>query len=127
MNKKILVVDDEADIQELYKQRFRKEIKNNELVFLFAEGVQDALALMGTLNPMDIVLLLSDINMPGMTGFDLLQTAKIKYPWLTVFMISAYGDNENLNRARTLGAKDFLTKPIDFNLLRDKILPVISA
>lgn len=119
---KILVADDEPDVKDLYLQRFRKEIRNGEISFLFAFSGKEALDLMGTLHPMDIVLLLSDINMPGITGFDLLKLAKEKYPYLSVFIVSAYGDEKNMNKAKELGAADFFTKPVDFNLLRQKIL-----
>lgn len=118
---KVLVVDDERDIKDLYLQRFRKEIRGGELEMIFAFSGNEALEVMGTLNPMDIVLLLSDINMPGMTGFDLLALVKEKYPYLTVFMVSAYGDLSNMNKAKSLGASDFITKPVDFNLLKEKI------
>lgn len=118
---KILVVDDEQDIEQLYRQRFRKEIRSGELNLLFAFSVPEALEVMSQLDPMDVVLLLSDINMPGMTGFDLLKIAREKYPFLTVFIVSAYGDSANITKAKTLGADDFVTKPVDFNLLRQKI------
>jgi DNA-binding NtrC family response regulator len=118
---KILVVDDEQDIEQLYRQRFRKEISSGELNLLFAFSVSEALEIMSHLDPMDVVLLLSDINMPGMTGFDLLKIVKEKYPYLTAFMVSAYGDAANITKAKTLGADDFITKPVDFNLLRQKI------
>ena len=118
---KILVVDDERDIQELYLQRFRKEIRNGDINFLFAFSGNEALEVMATLHPMDVVMLLSDINMPGMTGFDLLKIAKEKYPWLTIFMVSAYGDESNMGKAKMLGAAEFFTKPVDFTLLRQKI------
>lgn len=118
---KILIVDDERDIEQLYRQRFRKEIRSGELKLLFAFSVSEALEIMSHLDPMDVVLLLSDINMPGMTGFDLLKIVREKYPLLTVFMVSAYGDEKNMTNARALGAADFITKPVDFNLLRQKI------
>ena len=118
---KILVVDDELDVQELYKQRFRKEIRSNELTILFATSAKEALEILGQMHPMDIVLLLSDINMPGMTGLDLLKLAKAEYPWLTIYMITAYGDDESREKAKQLGAKEYLTKPIDFSLLHQKI------
>ncbi|HYV93430.1 MAG TPA: response regulator [Chitinophagales bacterium] len=118
---KILVVDDERDIEQLYIQRFRKEIRSGEITILFAFSGSEALELMSHLHPMDVVLLLSDINMPGMTGFDLLKVAKEKYPYITIFMVSAYGDESNAGKAKTLGADDFFTKPVDFKLLRQKI------
>ncbi|MFI5171759.1 MAG: response regulator [Chitinophagales bacterium] len=123
---KLLIVDDERDIEQLYKLSFRKEIKEGNLQLLFAFSGQEAIEVMSTLQPMDIVLLLSDINMPGMTGFDLLEITKKEYPYLKIFMVSAYGDMENLSKATRLGADDFVTKPVDFNLLRDKIFQISS-
>jgi two-component system response regulator (stage 0 sporulation protein F) len=120
---KILVVDDEHDVEQLYTQRFRKEIRSGRVTILFAFSAAEALEVMAHFQPMDIVLLLSDINMPGMTGFDLLQIAKEKYPHVAIFMVSAYGDDVNIGKAKTLGADNFFTKPVDFNLLRGKIFP----
>ena len=74
-----------------------------------------------TLKPFDIVLVLSDINMPGMTGLDLLKIIKSDYPELHVFMVTTYGDDENFNRAKSYGADEFITKPVDFNMLKEKI------
>jgi CheY-like chemotaxis protein len=119
---KILVVDDEKDVQILFQQRFRKEIKTKELDFVFAFSGEEALT---TLNSMhqQAVLILSDINMPGMSGLELLElikTGSIKPPPL-VMMITAYGDEENFNTAKRLGADDFLTKPLDFKVLKTKL------
>lgn len=118
---KILVVDDERDIQTLFEQRFRKEIKEQVLEFAFAFSGEDALTYLAQPEH-HIVLILSDINMPGMSGLDLLQHIKQKYliPPPVVMMITAYGDAENFNKAKELGADDFLTKPVDFNYLREK-------
>lgn len=118
---KILVVDDERDIQTLFEQRFRKEIKEQLLEFAFAFSGEDALTYLAQPEH-HIVLILSDINMPGMSGLELLQQIKQKYllPPPVVMMITAYGDAENFNRAKELGADDFLTKPVDFNYLREK-------
>lgn len=119
---KILVVDDERDIQTLFEQRFRKEIKNGELDFVFAFSGEDALAYMEN-HESEAVLILSDINMPGMSGLDLLRHLKKKYekPPPIVMMITAYGDNENYTQAMQLGADDFLTKPVDFISLKEKL------
>ncbi|MBE0661840.1 MAG: response regulator [Bacteroidales bacterium] len=118
---KILVVDDEKDIQMLFEQRFRKEIRNQEIEFVFAFSGEEALEHMNNLNH-EFVLILSDINMPGMSGLDLLKKIKAKYsqPPPVVMMITAYGDAENHNTANSLGADDFLTKPLDFGLLKEK-------
>src|SRR5215216_2036758 len=109
---KILVVDDEMDIQTLFEQRFRKEIRNAEIAFAFAFSGEDALVYLDQ-HEHEAVLILSDINMPGMSGLELLERIKKKYhkPPPVVMMITAYGDAENFNTAKRLGADDFLTKP----------------
>ena len=117
---KILVVDDERDVQALFEQRFRKEIKTGEIEFFFAFSGEEAMLF---LNEQEAVLILSDINMPGMSGLELLERIKQKYsiPPPVVMMITAYGDVENYNIAQRLGADDFLTKPLDFTLLKEKL------
>ena len=119
---KILVVDDEKDIQLLFEQRFRKEIRDKQLVFAFAFSGEEALDYL-TQHEHEAVLILSDINMPGMSGLELLEHIKQKYmkPPPVVMMITAYGDEENYNTAKRLGADDFLTKPVDFTLLKEKL------
>jgi CheY-like chemotaxis protein len=119
---KILVVDDERDVQVLFEQRFRREIKSNELNFVFAFSGEEALAYLNN-HDHEAVLILSDINMPGMSGLELLGHIKQKYqaPPPVVMMITAYGDEENFNTAKRLGADDFLTKPVDFTLLKEKL------
>ena len=119
---KILVVDDEKDIQALFEQRFRKEIKQKLVDFIFAFSGEDAIDYLNQ-HEHEAVLILSDINMPGMSGLELLGHIKRKYlkPPPVVMMITAYGDSENYKIAKTLGADDFLTKPIDFNLLKEKL------
>lgn len=119
---KILVVDDEQDVKILFQQRFRKEIRREELNFVFAFSGEEALAIMKTMNQ-EAVLILSDINMPGMSGLELLETIKKNYfkPPPVVMMITAYGDDENRNTSIRLGADAFLTKPLDFNILKTKL------
>jgi len=119
---KILVVDDERDIQTLFEQRFRKEIKSNLVEFVFAFSGEEALTYLNKLHQ-EAVLILSDINMPGMSGLDLLEQIKTKYltPPPVVMMITAYGDEENHKTAMELGADDFLTKPVDFKMLKEKL------
>jgi len=119
---KILVVDDEKDMETLFQQRFRKEISNNEVQLAFASSGEEALYYLSKLNH-EAVLILSDINMPGMSGLQLLEHIKQKYenPPPVVMMITAYGDTENYNQAMKLGADDFLTKPLDFILLKEKL------
>ncbi len=118
---KILVVDDERDIQTLFEQRFRKEIKDKVLVFAFAFSGEEALSYLNQ-HEHETVLILSDINMPGMSGLELLRHIKQRYhkPPPVVMMITAYGDAENYNIAKELGADDFLTKPVDFKVLKEK-------
>jgi len=119
---KILVVDDEADVQPLFLQRFRKEIKNHEIEFDFALSGEEALEYLKEKHS-EIVLILSDINMPGMSGIELLSRIRHEYevPPPVVMMITAYGDDENRSQAMNNGANDFLTKPLDFNLLKEKL------
>ena len=119
---KILVVDDEKDVQFLFEQRFRKEIRDKEMQFVFAYSGEEAIMYLNE-HDHEAVLILSDINMPGMSGLELLKHIKQKYnePPPLVMMITAYGDAENYNTAIRLGADDFLTKPLEFNLLREKL------
>jgi YesN/AraC family two-component response regulator len=118
---KLLVVDDELDVKDMFLQRFRKEIKSGKISLVFAHSGEEALELLSQIQPTDIVLILSDINMPGMTGFDLLKIVKEKLPHLKVFMVSAYGDALNMNKAKEIGADDFIEKPVNFQLLEEKI------
>jgi len=122
---KILVVDDETDVQMLFEQRFRKEIRSGEMNFVFAFSGEEALNYLNG-HEHEAVLILSDINMPGMSGLELLGHIKQKYhkPPPIVMMITAYGDAENYNMAKELGADDFLTKPVDFTLLKEKLKPI---
>ena len=119
---KILVVDDETDVQALFEQRFRKEIRSGEMQFDFAFSGEEALKYLNQ-HEQEAVLILSDINMPGMSGLELLSQIKQKYlkPPPVVMMITAYGDAENFNTAKQLGADDFLTKPVDFTELKEKL------
>ena len=119
---KILVVDDEKDIQPLFEQRFRREVKSGEIHFAFAHSGEDAFNYLVD-NRNEVVLILSDINMPGMSGLELLKKIKEKYnePPPLVIMITAYGDEENYKMAMELGADDFISKPVDFKSLKEKI------
>lgn len=117
----ILVVDDEQDVEMLYSQRFRREIRAGEIQINFAFGGEQALNLLRTTSPGEIKIVLSDINMPGMTGLELLRTIKTEFKGTKVMMVSAYGDDSNYNTAREFGADDFLTKPVDFTVLKEKL------
>lgn len=119
---KILVVDDEQDIQPLFQQQFRKEIRSGEVEFVFAFSGEEALACLKNYEH-EAVLILSDINMPGMSGLELLKNIKLKHhkPPPVVMMITAYGDDNNYKSAMELGADDFIIKPVDFTVLKEKI------
>lgn len=119
---KILVVDDERDMETLFTQRFRRELKNHEVELAFATSGEEALEYLNK-KMHETVLILSDINMPGMSGLQLLDEIKHRFsqPPPVVMMITAYGDSENYDQAMKLGADDFLTKPLDFNVLKEKL------
>jgi len=123
---KILVVDDERDIQMLFEQHFRKELKTGDIEFVFSFSGEEALTYINE-HEQGAVLILSDINMPGMSGLELLKHIKEKYhkPPPVVMMITAYGDDDNFRMAMKLGADDFLTKPLDFRSLKEKLKTMI--
>ena len=126
---KILVVDDETDVRLLFEQRFRREIRSGEFQFSFAYSGEEALTFLRD-RPSEVVLILSDINMPGMSGLELLRHVKtdpLPPPPLRVMMLTAYGDAETHQQALQLGADDFLTKPIDFAALRGKLHAIENA
>lgn len=118
---KVLIVDDEKDVEFLFRQKFRKEIKSKAFELEFAFSGQEALEFLEKEDPPKAVYVFSDINMPGMTGLDLLSQIKAKFPEIKVSMISAYGDSENYNKAKNSGAKAFFTKPVDFTSLKAEI------
>ena len=119
---KVLVVDDEKDVQPLFEQRFRKEVRNHEVELEFAFSGEEALEYLKE-RASEVVLILSDINMPGMSGIDLLSRIREEYdtPPPIVMMITAYGDEETHRQAIEKGADDFLTKPLDFTMLKEKL------
>ncbi|WP_201977256.1 response regulator [Hymenobacter rubidus] len=123
----ILVVDDEVDVRDLFQQRFRREIRSGELSFNFAFSGEEALAFLRS-RPSEVLIILSDINMPGMSGLDLLSHVKKEFamPPTTMMMITAYGDNDSYQKAMALGANDFLTKPVDFAVLKDKLQHLLA-
>jgi len=122
---KILIVDDEMDVEMLFRQQFRKEIRSGMLELDFAFSGEEALKLLGEEAPPQVVYVFSDINMPGMTGLELLEKMQSRFPQVKVSMISAYGDRENFNKAMSFGAKGFFTKPIDFKALKDEVQKII--
>ncbi|SIO01899.1 response regulator [Algoriphagus halophilus] len=121
----ILIVDDETDVEILFRQKFRKEIKKGEISLSFAFSGQEALDFLEQENPPQVVYVFSDINMPGMTGLELLKKIKERFPQINVSMISAYGDTENYEKAIDSGAKEFFTKPIDFEYLKKEIANLV--
>jgi CheY-like chemotaxis protein len=121
---KILVVDDEKDVEMLFRQKFRREI-NNGLDLVFAFSGHEALEILEKTIPPKVMYIFSDINMPGMTGLELLDQVKKRFPQIKVSMISAYGDKDNYDKAIASGAKEFFTKPIDFNSLKKEINELI--
>ena len=119
---KLLVVDDERDVQFLFQQKFRKEIKAGEVQILYALNGISALELIESFENKADYLILTDINMPEMNGIELLRKVKAKYPELKVIMITAYSDEQNLSMAKNLGADDYFTKPLQFDLLKERLV-----
>ena len=124
--KNVLIVDDERDVEYLFLQRFRKEIKNQALALSFAFSADEALSYLKSMSADDIVLVLSDINMPGKSGIELLQIIKKDFPELKVIMVSAYNDEEHRSMAQNSGADDFISKPVDFNILKERVMLEIN-
>ncbi|QHO75197.1 response regulator [Bradyrhizobium sp. CCBAU 051011] len=117
----VLVVDDEPDVEALFRQQFRRDLRAQRFVMDFASSAPDALARVGSPTEHSLILILSDINMPGMTGLEMLPKVKEMRPEVPVIMITAYGDADTKRKALENGATDLLTKPIDFAALRQEI------
>ena len=126
MNVNILVVDDEQDVELLFNQRFRKSIRSGIFNFHFAFSGEEAIGYLNELNAPDITLILSDINMPGMSGFELLEKVKKQFPEIHVMMVTAYGDPDNQEKAKVMGANDLLSKPLDFPHLEQKLFSLLQ-
>ena len=127
MSVSILVVDDEPDVADLFRQRFRREARQGIYVMHFAASGAEALdRLAGEIQP-TLMAVLSDINMPGMDGLELLAEIKQRRPHLPVMMVTAYGDDERRRRARELGAFEFFTKPVDFDQLKEQLRQLPTA
>ncbi|MFK8183377.1 MAG: response regulator [Phormidesmis sp.] len=125
---RILVVDDEPDVEPMFRQKFRKEIKAKAIAFHFALSATAALDyLQGSGDAAEATLILSDINMPGMNGLELLKMLKEKYPSLPVFMVTAYGDERSQEIANDYGANGFINKPVDFAQLKEDIFNVVAV
>ncbi len=117
----VLVVDDEPDMEPLFRQQFRRDLRQGRFDLAFADSGLRALEVVEAAGEHDIVLLLSDVNMPGMTGFDLLERVRAVRPHVPVMLITAYGDADTRSRALAGGAEDVLAKPVDFLFLRGEI------
>ena len=121
MSVSILVVDDEADVADLFRQRFRREVREGTYVMHFANSGEMALEQLTMGVEPTLIVILSDINMPGIDGLILLGVIRQRFPDLPVIMVTAYGDDERRRRASDLGAFEFLTKPVDFDHLRAQL------
>jgi CheY-like chemotaxis protein len=117
----VLVVDDEPDVAELFRQKFRRDLREQRFVMDFAISAKDALARIASIIEQPLILILSDINMPGMTGLEMLPKVRELRPDVPVIMITAYGDPETRRKAIEGGAEGLLSKPVDFTLLREEI------
>ncbi|MBR1166562.1 MULTISPECIES: response regulator [Bradyrhizobium] len=121
MNVYILVVDDEPDVEALFRQQFRRDLRAGRFQMEFALSAPEALERAAEVRDPSLILILSDINMPGMSGLDMLPKVRAAHPDVPVIMITAYGDAETRRKAIERGAVGLLTKPIDFALLRQEI------
>ena len=119
---KIMIVDDEKDVEILFWQQFRKEVRDGLIDLCYAFSGEEALEYLGSQTPPDVVCILSDINMPGINGLELLKAVKEKYPQIRVSMITAYGDDYNFKTAMSTGAEHYFTKPIDFVRIKKDML-----
>ena len=128
MSVSILIVDDEPDVAELFRQRFRRESRQGTYVLHFAGSGEEALSMVDEIEP-ELIVILSDINMPSMDGLQLLHEIKQQRPELPVMMVTAYGDDERRRRAAQYGAAEFITKPVDFDRLKEQLrrLPNVGA
>ena len=121
MSAYILVVDDEPDVEELFRQQFRRDLRSGRFLMEFAPSAPVALTRAAVIAEPTLILILSDINMPGMSGLEMLPKVRAERPDVPVIMITAYGDAETRRKAIENGAAGLLTKPIDFALLRQEI------
>ena len=125
---RILVVDDESDVELMFQHKFRKEIRSKEMEFHFSLSATDAITYLDSpSHETEATLILSDINMPGMNGLELLKIIKEKYPQLPVLMVTAYGDEASKATSKQYGANGFVKKPVDFSQLKQDILEITSS
>ena len=127
MSLSILIVDDEPDVAELFRQRFRREVRQGLYVLHFAYSAEEALEKLDTGIRPELIVILSDINMPGMDGLALLREIKRRWADLPVMMVTAYGDDERRRHADEYGAAEFITKPVDFDLLKEQLRQLPSG
>jgi two-component system, response regulator, stage 0 sporulation protein F len=127
MSVSILVVDDEPDVAEMFRQRFRREARNGTYVMHFANSGEEALDKLAAGIEPPLIVILSDINMPIMDGLELLREIKTRRPDLPVMMVTAYGDDERRRLAGEYGAAEFITKPVDFDFLKTKLRDLFAA
>ena len=123
----VLVVDDEPDVEALFRQQFRRDLRSQRFIMDFANSASDALKRITATIEQSLILILSDINMPGMTGLEMLPKVKEIRPEVPVIMITAYGDADTRRKALESGATGLLTKPIDFTVLREEIDSRLAA
>jgi CheY-like chemotaxis protein len=121
MSVSILTVDDETDVADLFRQHFRREVRQGQYALHFACSGEDALHKLASGIEPQLIVILSDINMPGMDGLALLRELKERRPDLPVIMVTAYGDDERRRQASEYGAADFITKPVDFDILKAEL------
>ena len=126
MSFSILIVDDEPDIADLFRQRFRREVRQGQYVLHFAGSGEEALRRLAEIHP-ELIVILSDINMPGMDGLELLGEIRRVRPDLPVLMVTAYGDDDRKRRADELGAAAFFSKPVDFEQLKQHLLRLMPG
>jgi len=127
MSVSILIVDDEPDVAEMFRQRFRREARQGTYVLHFAASGEEALDTLANGVRPELIVILSDINMPGMDGLTLLREIKRRRPDLPVMMVTAYGDEERRGLASEYGAAEFITKPVDFDLLKTQLRDLSDA
>src|SRR5499433_1112370 len=127
MSFSILIVDDEPDVAEMFRQRFRREARQGTYVLHFAASGEEALDKLSNGVRPELIIILSDINMPGMDGLTLLREVKQRRPDLPVMMVTAYGDDERRRLASEYGALEFITKPVDFDALKEQLRQLPNA